>query len=183
MRLKEQEKINAKGLKIVYGGLLIALGVLLPQMFHIFGQNAGMMFLPIQIPVIMAGVLLGPSYGGAVGLVVPILSCLLTGMPPVPKVYFMIFELGTYGFVSGLLARKYNIYISLCGAMIAGRIVYGLTLIIGVFALQMNAPFMNTIAFVGGITTGIPGILIQLIVIPVLYFALKKGGLTFDDKA
>ena len=180
-KLKERQKLSAKGLKVAYGGLLIALGVLLPQMFHIFGQNAGMVFLPIQIPVFIAGVLLGPYYGLAVGLMVPILSCLFTGMPPVPKVYFMIFELGTYGLVTGWLSKRTNIYVSLFGAMAAGRIMYGAALVLGVYLLQMNAPFMNLAAFTGGIVTGIPGILIQFLVIPVLYLALKKGGLTFEE--
>lgn len=181
MRLRERQAVNTKTMKIVYGGLLIALGILLPQVFHIFGQNAGMMFLPIQIPVLMAGILLGPYYGLAVGLVVPILSCMLTGMPPVPKVYFMIAELGTYGVVSGMLSKKAPVYVSLLAAMVSGRIVYGLALVAGVYILHMNAPFMNQTAFVSGIVTGIPGILIQLSVIPLLYYALKKGGLIFEE--
>ena len=76
--MKNKEEIMAQlrtkrqtvTLKIAYGGLLIALGILLPQAFHIFGQEAGMIFLPIQIPVFMAGLLLGPIYGGIVGAAV-----------------------------------------------------------------------------------------------------------------
>ena len=70
--------------KIVYGGLLIAIGVILPQLFHIFGQSAGQTFLPMHIPVILAGMLIGPVWGLGVAVIVPILSSLITGMPPVP---------------------------------------------------------------------------------------------------
>lgn len=90
--IEERTKANVRVLKLAYGGLLVALGILLPQAFHIFGQNAGMIFLPIQIPVLFAGMLLGPYYGGLIGILVPLFSSVLTGMPPVPKVYFyMIF--------------------------------------------------------------------------------------------
>ena len=89
MMIEERTKANVRVLKLAYGGLLVALGILLPQAFHIFGQNAGMIFLPIQIPVLFAGMLLGPYYGGLIGILVPLFSSVLTGMPPVPKVYFM----------------------------------------------------------------------------------------------
>ena len=92
--------------KIVYGGLLIAIGVILPQLFHIFGQSAGQTFLPMHIPVILAGMLIGPVWGLGVAVIVPILSSLITGMPPVPMLYFMLFELAAYAVVSGLLAKK-----------------------------------------------------------------------------
>lgn len=166
--------------KIVYSGLLTALGVILPQAFHVFGQNAGMVFLPIQIPILMAGILTGPYYGGAVGVLVPVLSALITGMPPVPKVYFMLFELAAYGLSVGLLLRRWNVYISLIGAMIAGRVCYGAALAFGVYVLGFTAPFAGTAAFTAGIVTGIPGMAIQIIIIPLLYKALKKGGFTFE---
>ena len=68
MMTEERTKANVRVLKLAYGGLLVALGILLPQAFHIFGQNAGMIFLPIQIPVLFAGMLLGPYYGGLIGV-------------------------------------------------------------------------------------------------------------------
>lgn len=166
--------------KPVYGGVLTALGILLPQAFHVFGQNAGMMFLPIHIPVLLAGLLLGPFYGGAVGLLVPFLSSALTGMPPIPKLYFMLVESLAYGAVTGIMIQKYNVYISLVTAMAAGRICYGFSLVIGVRLLHIQAPFANWAAFSSGIVSGIPGIIIQLVLLPVLYRTLKKGGLAFE---
>ena len=129
--IKEGIKTNVRTLKLAYGGLLVALGILLPQAFHVFGQNAGMIFLPIQIPVLFGGILLGPYYGGVIGLLVPLLSSVLTGMPPVPKVYFMFVELVTYGMVAGWLIRRTNVYVSLLTAMLCGRAAYGLALVAG----------------------------------------------------
>lgn len=180
MKTKESEKVSRRVTKMVFGGLLIALGILLPQAFHVFGTTGGGTFLPIHIPILMGGLLLGPYYGGVIGLIVPILSSVLTGMPPIPKVYFMLAELITYGVVTGLLIRKTSVYPSLLGAMVAGRVMYGLALILGVQIFHITAPFANQAAFFGGIVTGIPGIAIQLIVLPLLYTALKKGGLTFE---
>ena len=76
--------------KMIYGGLLTAVGLVLPQAFHVFGQGVGMAFLPMHLPVMIAGILLGPCYGGLIGLIVPLVSSMLTGMPPVPKLYFML---------------------------------------------------------------------------------------------
>lgn len=178
--IRETEKTNVRAIKIVYGGVLTALGVLLPQAFHVFGQNSGMTFLPIHIPILLAGILLGPVYGGVVGVLVPILSSILTGMPPVPKLYFMLVELVVYGVVTGLLVRKCNIYITLVSAMAAGRILYGAALAVGVGLFHIHAPFANQAAFIGGILTGIPGIMIQLVILPILYGALRRGGFTFE---
>lgn len=182
MKSKETEKINTSGkaAKMAFGGVLTALGILLPQAFHMFGQSAGGTFLPIHIPVLMAGILLGPYYGGIVGILVPILSSVLTGMPPVPKVYFMLVELAAYGIVTGIMIRKTNVYVSLVTAMAAGRILYGAALAVGVKLLHFSAPFANQAAFFGGVVSGIPGIAVQLFVLPLLYAALKRGGLTFE---
>lgn len=166
--------------KLVYGGLLLALGVVLPQAFHVFGANSGMTFLPIHIPILLAGLLLGAYYGGLLGLLIPIASSMLTGMPPVPKLYFMLFELIPYGIVTGFLVKRCNIYVTLVSAMMVGRICYAFSLIGGVALLHIQAPFANQAAFVSGLVTSVPGIIIQLVLLPGLYYVLKKGGVTFE---
>lgn len=169
---------------IVYSGLIIAIGVLLPQVFHVFGQDAGKMFLPMHIPVLLAGFIVGPWYGVAIGLLVPVLSSLFTGMPPVPMVYFMLFELMTYALIAGVLSKKlkWNVYVSLIGAMLCGRLVYGLSLVAAVNLLGLHLPFANWTAFVAGVTQGLPGIAIQLIIIPPILYALKRGGLAIEKR-
>lgn len=170
----ETTKEISIAVKLAYGGLLTALGILLPQAFHIFGQDAGMIFLPIQLPVFLAGLLLGPVYGGIVGFLVPVLSSVLTAMPPVPKVYFMLFELITYGVVTGLLRKKCPVYLNLAAAMLSGRALYGISLVAGVKLLGIHAPFANWAAFISGIVMGIPGIVLQLILLPFLYKRLLR---------
>lgn len=168
--------------KLIYAGVLTALGIILPQAFHVFGPTAGVVFLPMHIPVILAGFLAGPFLGGIVGIIVPVISFLIYGMPAIPRLYFMIPELFVYAFVAGLLYKKLNIYLSLIISMIAGRVFFGLSLVITVFLLGIRVPFGSTAAFIGTIITGVPGMLIQILIIPLLIFALKKGGLIINEK-
>ena len=167
--------------KMIYSGLLIAFGVLFPQLFHIFGPQAGQTFLPMHIPVILAGILAGPLWGAGVAFLAPVFSSLITGMPAVPMLYFMLLELLTYAVVSGLLSKRIHIYPTLAITVVCGRIVYGLSLIAAVNLLGMHFPFANTAAFFGGIVTGLPGVVLQFVLIPLIVFALKKGGFTFAD--
>jgi niacin transporter len=168
-------------LKIVISGVCIALGVLLPQAFHVFGSSAGKLFLPIQLSVFLAGLILGPYFGGIVGFCVPLLSFALTGMPQPPNVYVMTLESIAYGVVTGWLIKKQNVYISLIGAMVIGRIVNGgawalMALIFGTKSLELVLS-----GFFTGIVTGIPGIVIQLIILPLIYFAWKRGGTMYGS--
>ena len=77
--------------KIAYAGLFIAMGILLPQLFHLSGlPQSGSIFLPMHIPVLFAGFILGPLYGALIGVLLPIISAILTGMPPAARLPFMI---------------------------------------------------------------------------------------------
>ena len=158
---------------IVKAALFIALGVLIPQLFHSIG--AGPMFLPMHIPVLLAGFLVGPITGLYVGILAPILSHLFTGMPPaVPMLPIMIFELATYGLIAGILYNRLGIslFISLIGTMLAGRIVYGIIVycLIIFFNIKMQGPI---IAVIAAVKTGTIGIIIQIIVIPVIVKLLE----------
>lgn len=163
--------------QVVISALCIALGVVLPMAFH-FIPNAGSVMLPMHIPVLLCGLSCGPIYGLVVGILTPILSSILTGMPPAAILPSMVFELATYGLVAGVLIRFIkssnewvNIYGSLLGAMLLGRVVYGLMNALvfraGAYSLQV----WLTASFV----TALPGIILQIIVIPVVVFALKKS--------
>lgn len=161
--------------KIVISGLLISIGVLLPIVFHSMSMG-GQVFLPMHIPVLIAGMLLGPLYGGVVGVITPILSSFFTGMPPTfPMLPIMIFELGTYGLTSGYFSKVFpkKIYMSLVAAMFDGRISAGL--VVFVLSRFFGANIKPLIFLKGAIITGLPGMLIQLIVIPPIVIALKKN--------
>ncbi|PKM62558.1 MAG: ECF transporter S component [Firmicutes bacterium HGW-Firmicutes-21] len=160
--------------KLVYAALLLACGVLLPLLFHLFSGSAlGPTFLPMHIPVLICGLLLGAMYGSCIGLLAPVLSFLVTGMPTAERLPFMIIELGIYGFASGLLAgRTKHIYPVLISAMVLGRIAYALSLFAAfhLFGMSGAAPAAAWTAVV----KGLPGIIIQLVLIPPVVYALRR---------
>ena len=166
---------NSKSRQLVRAALLIAIGVILPQAFHSI-QNAGSIFLPMHIPVLVGGFILNPYYALCVGIVTPILSSVFTGMPPIPYIYVMILELASYGLFISLLRNrvKIGLYPSLIGGMLAGRVmsIIGNYLIIHIL---MSRPFNITTVAAGIFIQGIPGIVIQIIFIPLIIYALERN--------
>jgi niacin transporter len=165
--------------KTVYTSLLIAVGVMLPVALH-FVPNAGSVLLPMHVPVLICGIVCGFPYGLLCGLITPLVSSLLTGMPPAAMLPAMLCELAVYGFISALLARYArtkniyaNVYIALLGAMLAGRIVFGVLNSLIFRAGEYSAQIWLTSAFV----TALPGIVIQLVLIPGVVIALQKSKL------
>lgn len=160
---------------LVLSGLFIAMGLGLPTLFHAMSLS-GSVFLPMHIPVLLCGLICGWRYGLAVGILTPFLSSILTGMPPIyPYGISMIFELGTYGLVSGIFSKKYNTIIALLIAMLAGRFVMGIA---NVFLLGFSGNGYSFAAFItGSFVSALPGILVQIILIPVIISVLKKSKL------
>ena len=169
------KKTNVKTL--VLAALFLALALVLP---FLTGQipQIGSMLCPMHIPVLRCGFFCGWPWGLAVGLIAPVLRSLLFGMPPMfPVAVCMAFELATYGAVSGLLhsklpRRKLSVYVSLLSAMVAGRLVWGLAQFLCV-GLDVSA-FGLAAFWSGAVTTAIPGIVIQIVLIPVLVIMLQK---------
>lgn len=169
--------------KLTYTGALLALSMLVPFVFHFTGiPNAGAIFLPMHIPVLMGGLILGPVYGLVIGMLAPFLNSIFTGMPTMIRMPFMVIELGVYGLVIGVLyekiklsTRKYGVYIALILTMIIGRVVYALLMY--VLLEWLHLPLTGTVAVFSAAVTGIYGMGVQLIVIPPILFLLKKGRL------
>ena len=166
--------------RLVTAALMLALGVLLPLVSaHGFGIP-GTVLLPMHIPVLLCAFLAGPLWGAVVGLVLPILNTLLTGMPVIfPMAPIMTAELFTYGLVGGTVyklfgySKKYiAILLSLLCAMIAGRLSYGLM----VWILLLFGASLGKITLIGAIVTGLPGIAIQLVLIPIIVYAVSNGA-------
>ncbi len=164
---------------LILTALFIALGIVLPMAFHAV-PNGGTLFSPMHIPVLMCGLLAGPLYGLCCGILAPLLSSLLTGMPPAPVLPGMLVELAVYGLMSGVmmyLLRKdkslAKVYIALIVAMLCGRIAGGLANAL-VFQAGSYSFQMWTAAY---FVRGLPGIITHLIVIPLLVRALQKGNL------
>ena len=164
--------------KLVFTAACIALCVVLPMAFHAI-PNGGTIFLPMHIPVLLCGLICGWPYGGVCGLVGPLISSLITGMPPAAMLPSMMVECCTYGVISGLLMRfvrtKYTVadlYISLIAAMAAGRIIAGLA------KAWIFTPGISPFAWVTtSLVSGIPGIAIQLVLMPAVVFALTRAKL------
>lgn len=164
--------------KLTLSGLFLALGLLLP---FLTGQipTIGKMLLPMHIPVLLAGFVCGWPYGLIVGLICPVLRSVLFTMPPMPEAEAMAFELAAYGFAAGLLYKilpKKNqyIYVALIVSMIFGRIVWAISSL--VFYQIMGSAFTWEMFMAEAFINALPGIAIQLVLIPVIIMALKKAG-------
>lgn len=163
--------------RLVTTAICAAMCVVLPIAFHSI-PNAGNILLPMHIPVLLCGLVCGWPYGLVCGLLGPFLSS-FTGMPPMAVLPGMMVECGVYGMATGL-GMKYvhtgkptaDLYISMVSAMILGRIVAG-------FAKSLIfSPGVAPFAWVTtSLVTGIPGIMIQLIVMPLLVAALTRAKL------
>lgn len=162
---------------MVATALCIALGVVLPTAGHML-PNGGYILLPMHIPVLLCGLILGWHYGLICGVATPILCHLITGMPMAAMLPGMVCELAAYGFVAGLMATLLSakhkasiIYIQLIVAMVAGRIVYGL---VNAFIFQVGV-YSWEIFVSAAFLTGIPGIIVQLVLIPPLVLLLRRA--------
>ncbi len=172
---------STKTKKLVLASLFLAIAMVLP---FFTGQipEIGSMLLPMHLPTLLCGFLVGWPYALAVGFVSPILrSLLMGGMPPMyPTAIAMAFEMATYGYICGVLYPRVkptllNIYGILLTAMVAGRIVWGCAqfVLLGFSA----SSFPLSVFLSGALLTAIPGIIVQLILVPMLVKALTKQNL------
>ena len=160
--------------KLTVMSMLLAIGLVLP---FITGQipAIGVMLSPMHFPVIIGGFILGPGYGAILGAVTPLLRNVLFGIPKIPNAFFMAFELMTYGFVAGYLYRliknhsTLSIYFCLLVSMVSGRIVWGIVEMIIV------SNFSWTMFISGALINAVPGIVMQLKLIPLIMTFLGKG--------
>lgn len=174
------ERKNKYVKNLVLAAMFLALGLVLPLLT---GQipRVGNMLLPMHIPVLLCGLICGWQYGGLVGLITPLLRNMIFGMPPMPGAISMAFELAAYGLVIGLVYGFskwkciFSLYRSMLIAMVVGRGVWGIAqmAVMGAqgkgFTLQM---FMA-----GAFLNAVPGIILQLILIPAIMVALDRAKL------
>jgi thiamine transporter ThiT len=175
---------NLSTKKIVYSGFFLALGIVLP---FLTGQipSIGSMLLPMHIPVLICGFVLGWPYGLIVGFITPILRSAIFTMPPMyPSAIAMAFELATYGLATGIFYKTFPkknvyIYVTLLISMLMGRVVWGIVSLM-LFRIQGN-PFTVKFFMTGAFINAIPGIILQIVLIPALIYALKKGNLIENE--
>lgn len=170
--------------KTTLSAVLIALGLILPFLTGQI-QEIGNKLLPMHIPVLICGFVCGWKYGLMTGFITPLLRCMLFSMPAPMNAVCMAFELATYGALSGLIyervsGSKFRIYISLLTAMFSGRIVWGAVCIV-IYGIRQSA-FTWQMFLGGALFNAIPGIIVQLVLIPIIILALEKSGvMNFED--
>lgn len=166
--------------KLALSAMFLALSFVLP---FFTGQipEIGSMLCPMHIPVIICGFLCGAPWGLVIGFMSPLFRSLILGMPPLfPTALAMAFELAAYGFLSGFLFKKFPktnlfIYIDLIISMVAGRIVWGIVTFI-LMGLDIEK-FGFSVFLTSAVINAIPGIILQLILIPVLVIIINKSDI------
>ena len=172
--------------KLVLAAIFLALGLIMP-FFTMQIPQIGSMLLPMHLPVLVCGFVCGWQYGLAVGFIVPLLRSVTFGMPPLfPTATAMAFELAVYGAVTGLMYAKFPktnkmVYVDLIIAMIAGRIVWGAVSMICYSVAGKGFTWQMFVA--GGFVNAIPGIILQIIVVPILVIALKSAKVISYERA
>lgn len=162
---------------LTLSAMFLALAFVMP---FLTGQipQIGSMLCPMHLPVLLCGFLCGAPWGLGVGVVVPMLRSITLGMPVMfPNAFCMAFELAAYGFVAGWLydklpKKKVCVYVSLFSAMMIGRVVWGVVMF---GCMGFDASKFGMSAFLGGaILNAVPGIVLQLALIPILVIVLEK---------
>ncbi len=181
-------KKNGMGIRnLVLSAMFLALGLVLP---FFTGQipQIGNMLLPMHIPVFLCGLICGWQYGAVVGFLLPPVRSFLFGMPVLfPAAASMAFELCAYGLLSGLLYQRsrwqcvISLYRSLLTAMLGGRLVWGIAR--ALMGIAVGEPFTWQMFLSGAFLTAVPGIVVQLVLIPSLMLALNHTGLVTFRKA
>ena len=164
--------------RLTLTALCIALCVVVPMAFHVI-PNAGAVMLPMHIPVLLCGLVCGWQYGLLCGILGPLVSSVMTGMPSAAMLPGMMVECGMYGCVGGLLMERIrtgslyaDLYICLPAAMLAGRVISGV-----VKALILTPGLSFTAWATASFVTALPGISIQLSLLPTLIVALTRASL------
>ena len=171
--------------KLTYSALYMAIALILPV---VTGQipEIGAMLCPMHIPALLCGFMCGWPWGVAVGFISPLLRSVMFGMPAMfPAAIAMAFELAVYGGMAGLLysrlpRKKWMIYAALLISMIAGRVVWGA--VQALLAGLSGNSFTWTLFLMGAVINAIPGIIMQLVLIPVLVVTMDKAGLMVNDR-
>ncbi len=177
----KQSSVKTKSMIAV---LAVAAAVALPQVFHAVGivsgtgNLMGSAFLPMHLPVLLAGLLGGPVAGLAAGAASPLISFAISGMPGEAILPFMVLELAVYGLVGGFLSQnRMPVFAKLLITQVAGRAARALAVVAAVYGFGSETVQIASIWTM--VTTGLPGILLQWALIPLLMYrmeGLKKDG-------
>ncbi len=182
-RSNVMRRTAASNLMMTFAAVTAA--VLLPQLFHAVGAVSGAgtavgaAFLPMHLPVLAAAWIAGPAVGMAAGVLSPLVSFGLSGMPTALLLPFMMLELGVYGFVFGKLRdTKLPVFVQLLITQIAGRACRAAAVLAAVGLLE-HTKLTVASAYVF-VLEGLFGILLQWALIPLLTAQLRAKGLRYE---
>lgn len=168
--------------KLIFSALLLALGIVLP---FVTGQipQIGKLLLPMHIPVFLCAFICGWQYAAVIGFTLPLLRSILFSFPILyPNAVGMAVELLTYGLVTGLIYKALNkkgilsVYASMVPAMLIGRIVWGMVRLL-LYGVD-NTPFTLSMFMAGAFIDAIPGIILQLILIPIIISIINTKSIS-----
>ncbi len=155
---------------ITNGALFLALGLILPVLFHMVGLGA--VFLPMLWPLAMGAFFLPVTHAVIVALFTPLISMFVTGMPPIPILYIVMAQLLGLGTVAARHYRstRHGIFWPLLSGLAASQILHFCMVVplAGVLGLPPK------LASVASIVRGVPGLLSMLFIVPVLVNRIKK---------
>ena len=176
-------KTNLTTKKLVCSGALLAVALVLPLLLAQV-KGLGIALCPMHLPVMLCGFVCGWPWGLAVGLVAPLLRFLIFGMPDFITALGMTFELAGYGFMTGLLYKAlpkkfWLLYPELVAAMVSGRALLALAKVV-IFGVQ-GKPFTFSMFWTASVLTAVPGMICQLVLLPVAVYALKKAKLILNN--
>ena len=181
--MKNRSAVSLHLRRLVGSALFLAIAFVLP---FLTGQikQIGNMLCPMHLPVMLCGFVCGWPWGLAVGLIAPVMRSLILGMPAITSAIPMAAELAVYGACTGLLYRLLPkkagfIYVNLLCSMLAGRIVWGLAA--SALAGVRGTPFGLEVFFTQAFANAVPGIILQIILVPVLVMALRRGKLMLNE--
>ncbi len=164
---KITDVLSSRKAKYIVGTTLLSvIGVALPRVFHVIaGASSGATFLPMHIAVLIAALTFGITSSTIVAGTSIVCSYLLTGMPTLARLPYMLIELVIYAVLLGIFNKKFNSYISLIATIVLGRVLYA-----GVLFAAINVIGLPTygISVIESIKVGMPGIIIQLACVPII---------------
>lgn len=164
--------------KSITAALAVISAIALPQLFHAVGVISGTgaalgsAFLPMHLPVLIAGLLGGPFVGLIAGVASPIISYFISGMPTAALLPFIALELAAYGLVGGLLSKvKIPVFVKLLMVQLAGRAVRALAVVSAVYGLESQSVQISSVWNM--VVSGLPGIILQWALIPLLMYRME----------
>ncbi|MGN1096012.1 MAG: ECF transporter S component [Eubacteriales bacterium] len=171
--------------KLVYSAMFLAIALVLPFLTGGIPQ-IGKALCPMHLPVLLCGFICGAQYGAVVGFTAPLLRSAIFHMPPLFTAIPMAFELMAYGLLAGLVYRLLPkkipyVYLTLFISMVGGRLIWGLASFI--LAGIRGTEFSLAAFWAGAIANAIPGIIVQIVLIPIIFLALRRAKLTLNEQS